>query len=219
VRDLYETSTRRLVGIIAQLDADQAQPLLSPLYYIRSALSHFAALVEAGSADLGADIPEILDRKPAMIVMADVGTIPEQARPRLIERVEEGGMLVRFAGSRLAAAGNDEDLLPVRLRMGERSLGGALPWTTPQPVPEVPAVGPCADLPPPSEGTVSRQLLAEPSPAIADRAWASLADGTPLVTGLRKGQGTPVLFHAAPEATRANLATAGRFAELLRRPG
>ena len=53
---------------------------------------------------------------------------------------------MRFAGSRLAAAGNDEELLPVRLRLGERSMGGALSWTTPQPVTEFPATGPFADL-------------------------------------------------------------------------
>ena len=39
----------------------------------------------------------------------------------------------------MAAAGNDDELLPVRLRLGERSMGGALSWTTPQPVTEFPA--------------------------------------------------------------------------------
>src|SRR5690606_16646375 len=104
-----------------------------------------------------------------------------------------------------------------RLRMGERSLGGALSWTTPQPVTEFPAIGPFADLPPPSEVTVSRQVLAEPSPDIVDRAWASLADGTPLVTGLKKGKGTLVLFHVTPEATWSNLPISGSFVEMLSR--
>ena len=45
--------------------------------------------------------------------------------------VERGGLLLRFAGSRLAAAGND-DLVPVRLRRGGRSLGGTLSWDTPR---------------------------------------------------------------------------------------
>ena len=217
VRVLDESSKRRRVGLLAQADADQAQPLLSPLYYIRRALSPFADLVEPSSADLADSIPQILDRKPAMIVMADVGTIPEQVRPKLIDWVENGGTLVRFAGSRLAAAGNDEDLLPVRLRTGERNLGGALSWTTPQPVAEFPKTGPFADLAPPSEVTVSRQVLAEPSPDIVDRTWASLADGTPLVTGLKKGKGTLVLFHVTPEATWSNLPISGSFVEMLRR--
>jgi hypothetical protein len=159
----------------------------------------------------------LLDQKPAMIVMADVGNIPAQVRQRLIDWVDNGGTLVRFAGSRLAAAGNDEDLLPVRLRTGERSLGGALSWTTPQPVAEFPKTGPFADLAPPAEVTVSRQVLAEPGPNIADRTWASLADGTPLVTGMKKAKGTLVLFHTTPEATWSNLPISGSFVEMLRR--
>ncbi|TJW34350.1 MAG: RNA-binding protein, partial [Mesorhizobium sp.] len=194
VRVLDESSKRRRVGLLSQAEADQAQPLLSPLYYIRRALQPFADLIEPSSADLADAIPQILDQKPAMIVMADIGTIPEQVRPKLADWVEKGGTLVRFAGSRLAAAGNDDDLLPVRLRTGERSLGGALSWTSPQPVTEFPKAGPFADLAPPTEVTVSRQVLAEPTPDIVERTWAALADGTPLVTGLKKGKGTLVLF-------------------------
>ena len=217
VRVLDDSARRRRVGLLSQAEADQAQPLLSPLYYIRRALSPFADLVEPASADLADAIPQLLDRKPAMIVMADVGTVPPQARQRLVEWIENGGTLVRFAGSRLAAAGNDDELLPVHLRLGERSLGGALSWTTPQPVAEFPDAGPFADLPAPAEVTVSRQVLAEPGPDIADRTWASLADGTPLVTGLKKGKGTLVLFHTTPEATWSNLPISGSFVEMLRR--
>ncbi|TPI32146.1 DUF4159 domain-containing protein [Mesorhizobium sp. B3-2-1] len=217
VRVLDESSKRRRVGLLSQAEADQAQPLLSPLYYIRRALQPFADLVEPSSADLADAIPQILDQKPAMIVMADIGTIPAQVRQRLVDWVDKGGTLVRFAGSRLAAAGNDDDLLPVRLRTGERSLGGALSWTSPQPVTEFPKAGPFADLAPPTEVTVTRQVLAEPTPDIVERTWAALADGTPLVTGLKKGKGTLVLFHVTPEATWSNLPISGSFVEMLRR--
>ncbi|TPL09396.1 DUF4159 domain-containing protein [Mesorhizobium sp. B2-4-14] len=217
VRVLDESSKRRRVGLLSQAEADQAQPLLSPLYYIRRALQPFADLVEPSSADLADAIPQILDQKPAMIIMADIGTIPAQVRQRLVDWVDNGGTLVRFAGSRLAAAGNDDDLLPVRLRTGERSLGGALSWTSPQPVTEFPKAGPFADLAPPTEVTVSRQVLAEPTPDIVERTWAALADGTPLVTGLKKGKGTLVLFHVTPEATWSNLPISGSFVEMLRR--
>ncbi|AZO11817.1 MULTISPECIES: DUF4159 domain-containing protein [unclassified Mesorhizobium] len=217
VRVLDESSKRRRVGLLSQAEADQAQPLLSPLYYIRRALQPFADLVEPSSADLADAIPQLLDQKPAMIIMADVGTIPEQVRQRLVDWVDKGGTLVRFAGSRLAASGNDDDLLPVRLRSGERALGGALSWTTPQPVTEFPKTGPFADLAPPTEVTVSRQVLAEPTPDIVERTWATLADGTPLVTGLKKDKGTLVLFHVTPEATWSNLPISGSFVEMLRR--
>ncbi|MBA1144384.1 DUF4159 domain-containing protein [Mesorhizobium neociceri] len=217
VRVLDESSKRRRVGLLSQAEADQAQPLLSPLYYIRRALQPFADLVEPSSADLADAIPQLLDQKPAMIVMADIGTIPPQVHQRLVDWVDNGGTLVRFAGSRLAAAGNDDDLLPVRLRTGERSLGGSLSWTTPQAVTEFPKNGPFADLSPPAEVTVSRQVLAEPTPDIVERTWATLADGTPLVTGLKKGKGTLVLFHITPEATWSTLPISGSFVEMLRR--
>ncbi|PWJ75751.1 putative membrane protein (TIGR02226 family) [Pseudaminobacter salicylatoxidans] len=217
VRVLDESSKRRRVGLISQSEADQAQPLLSPLYYIRRALQPFADLVEPQSRDLADAIPQLLEQKPAMIVMADVGNIPEPAHQKLVEWVNNGGMLVRFAGSRLAAAGNDDELLPVRLRTGERSLGGALSWTEPQPVTEFPKTGPFSDLSPPAEVTVTRQVLAEPSADIVDRTWANLADGTPLVTGARREKGTLVLFHTAPQATWSNLPISGSFVEMLRR--
>ncbi|MBX3579587.1 MAG: DUF4159 domain-containing protein [Rhizobiaceae bacterium] len=217
VRVLDENSKRRRVGLLSQAEADGSQPLLSPLYYIRAALQPFADMIEPASPDLAEAIPELLAQKPAMIVMADVGTIPDTARALLVDWVHEGGTLVRFAGSRLAAAGNDEDLLPVRLRLGERALGGALSWTEPQPVSDFPATGPFADLMPPSEVTVTRQVLAEPTPDIVDHTWANLADGTPLVTGARREDGTVVLFHVTPEATWSNLPITGTFVEMLRR--
>ena len=217
VRVLDESAKRRRVGLLSQAEADQAQPLLSPLYYIRRALEPFADLIEPPSPDLAEAIPQLLEQKPAMIVMADVGTIPDSARTQLVDWVNNGGTLVRFAGTRLIAAGNDEELLPVRLRLGERSLGGALSWTTPQAVTEFPATGPFADLTPPSEVTVSRQILAEPTPDIVERTWASLADGTPLVTGARRDKGTIVLFHITPAATWSNLPISGTFVEMLRR--
>ena len=41
-----------------------------------------------------------------------------------------GGVLLRFAGTRLAAG--DDDLTPTALRRGGRTLGGALSWETPK---------------------------------------------------------------------------------------
>jgi hypothetical protein len=217
VRVLDENSKRRRIGLLSQAEADQAQPLLSPLYYIRRALEPYADLVEVATSDLAEAIPQLLEQRPAMIVMADVGTLPDTARVALIDWLNEGGTLVRFAGSRLAAAGNDEDLLPVRLRLGERSLGGSLSWTEPQPVAEFPPTGPFSDLSPPREVSVTRQVLAEPTADLMSRTWASLADGTPLVTGDARGRGTLALFHVTPEATWSNLPISGSFVEMLRR--
>lgn len=217
VRVLDESAKRRRVGLLSQTPVDQSRLLLSPLYYIRRALEPFADLVEPASPDLIEAIPELLAQKPAVIVMGDVGTIPESMRRPLIEWMDNGGTLVRFASSRLINAGNDKDLLPVNLRLGQRLLGGSLSWTEPQPVAQFPTSGPFADLPPPAEVTVSRQVLAEPTPDLVDRTWATLADGTPLVTADRRGKGMVVLFHIAPQATWSNLPISGSFVEMLRR--
>jgi len=42
---------------------------------------------------------------------------------------------------------------------------------------------------------VTRQVLAEPDSTLTDRTWATLTDGTPLVTAQRRGKGLIVLFH------------------------
>src|SRR5690606_21758045 len=116
VRVLDENSRRRRVGLLSQSEADQAQPLLSPLYYIRRAIGPFADLVEPTTPDLAEAIPALIQRNPAMIIMADVGTMPDNAHQALVDWVENGGTLVRFAGTRMAAASGDDELLPVRLR-------------------------------------------------------------------------------------------------------
>ena len=54
------------------------------------------------------------------------------AHDRLAHWIEDGGVLVRFAGPRLAAS--DDDLVPVKLRRGGRILGGSLSWDKPQPL-------------------------------------------------------------------------------------
>ena len=64
---------------------------------------------------------------------------------------------------------------------------------------------------------MTRQVLAEPTPDLVERTWATLADGTPLVTGDRRGKGMVVLFHVTPQATWSNLPISGTFVEMLRR--
>ncbi|MBX3598133.1 MAG: DUF4159 domain-containing protein [Rhizobiaceae bacterium] len=217
VRVLDNSNKRRRVGLLSQSPQDAARLLLSPSYYLRRALEPFADLVEPQSPEIGEAIAEVLNQKPAIIVMADVGVVPESARPALLKWLRDGGTLVRFASSTLLQAGNDPDLLPVTLREGERQLGGTLSWTEPQPVTEFPPNGPFADMAPPSEVTVSRQILAEPTPDLIDHTWATLADGTPLVTGDRRGRGIVVLFHVTPQATWSNLPISGTFVEMMRR--
>ena len=49
--------------------------------------------------------------------------------------------------------------------------------------------GPLIAVAGPDDVVVKRQVLAEPDGNLAERTWASLADGTPLVTAKQSGKG------------------------------
>jgi hypothetical protein len=124
-------------------------------------------------------------------------------------------MLVRFAGPRLEQGG--DELLPVALRRGGRSLGGSLSWSTPQPLAQFEEASPFRGLAVPEDVKVSRQVLADPTVATDSQVWARLADGTPLVTAAKQGQGWIVLFHVTANSDWSNLPLSGLFVEMLRR--
>jgi hypothetical protein len=60
-------------------------------------------------------------------------------------------------------------------------------------------------------------VLAEPDATLATRSWASLVDGTPLVTGERRGKGIVTLFHVSADMRWSDLPMSGTFVEMLRR--
>ncbi|MGV8938918.1 MAG: DUF4159 domain-containing protein [Allorhizobium sp.] len=214
---LDDAFKRRRVVLLSGAGGDEFQPLLSPLYYIQRALQPYADLMQPTDSDLTVAIPKILASNPSIIVMADIGRLPEDTYAPLSRWISNGGMLLRFAGPRLAGAPADDPLVPVILRQGERALGGTLSWSEPQKLAEFPAFGPFAGMPRPSDVLVNRQVLAEPTPDLAERTWASLADGTPLVTMKRQDAGQIVLFHITAEATWSDLPISGTFVDMLRR--
>ena len=207
---------RRAIGIVSGATSDTAQPLLAPTFYLTRALAPFAdvRLGDRGVAPQQS-VAQFLDQKVPMIVLADVGTLSPEIRERLSAWIDGGGVLVRFAGPRLAQA--DDDLVPVKLRRGGRSLGGSLTWEKPQHLAAFAADGPFTGLAVPKDVTVSRQVLAEPDAVLSTKSWASLEDGTPLVTGERRGKGLVTLFHVSADMRWSDLPMSGTFVEMLRR--
>lgn len=208
---------RRRVALLAGETGNDFQPLLQPLYYISRALQPYVDLVPQRQADLAVAIPELLQSNPSVIVMADIGRLPQETYAPLERWLSRGGTLIRFAGPRLAAAPAEDPLVPVTLRQGERALGGALSWAEPQPLADFPKFGPFAGMPRAEGVHIKRQVLAEPTPDLAERTWASLADGTPLVTTRNVDAGRIVLFHVSAEASWSDLPISGHFVEMLRR--
>jgi hypothetical protein len=206
---------RRAIGVVSGSSADTAQPLLASTFYLTRALEPFA---DVRLGDKGAPqqvVTQFLDQKLPMIVMADVGALSPELRQRIDAWLDRGGVLVRFAGPRLAQA--EDDLVPVKLRHGGRSLGGSMTWEKPQHLAAFAADGPFAGLTVPNDVTVNRQVLAEPDAALAAKSWASLLDGTPLVTGERRGKGLLALFHVSADMRWSDLPMSGAFVEMLRR--
>ena len=213
---LDERFKRRPVGLVSARDFEGAQPLLDELYYLDRALAPFTEVRRGG-------IEALLERDLAVMVLADVGAVPFGQRERLDAWVREGGIAVRFGGPRLAAAGLEQgglgpdDLVPVRLRRGDRTLGGALSWTKPASLAPFPDNSPFAGLPIASDVTVSRQVLAEPAIDLGEKTWARLQDGTPIVTAERRGDGWLVLVHTTANADWTDLPLSGLFVRMLRR--
>jgi Domain of unknown function (DUF4159)/Aerotolerance regulator N-terminal len=198
---------RRPVGIAAPASSG-GQPLLSENYYLERALGPFAEIRRGRATDL-------LKRELAVLIFSDSGPDSPVEEAAVAKWIETGGLLLRFAGPHLAEQG--DQLLPVRLRRGGRTIGGALSWEQPARLAPFLPDSPFAGLTVPAEVTVSRQVLAEPDLDLAAKTWARLEDGTPLVTAERRGQGWIVLVHTTANADWSNLALSGLFVEMLRR--
>ncbi len=211
---LDERARRHRIGIVSGEMADVAQPLLSPAYYLTKALTPFAEVRQArpSSAD---PVLSLLGGHPGVIILADAGAASGEAHDSLQSFVENGGILIRFAGPHLAAAA--DDLVPVRLRQGGRILGGAMSWESPKKLAPFDRQSPFFGVPVPEEVTVTRQVLAEPDPGLPGKTWAQLSDGTPVVTASRRGKGLIVLFHVTADTTWSNLPLSGLFVAMLQR--
>ncbi|MRU15401.1 DUF4159 domain-containing protein [Roseovarius sp. A21] len=205
---------RREVALIAGREDREGLELLSPLHYLEQALAPSADMLDGALMD-------ILPANPDVIALADVATLAPAEQEALLEWTESGGMLLRFAGPRLAASDISRDdeapLMPVRLRAGGRSVGGAMSWGEPKSLAPFAEDSPFFGLSIPGDVTVSAQVMAQPDPTLASRVIAQLSDGTPLVTRKQVGSGQVVLFHVTANAEWSSLPLSGLFVQMLER--
>ena len=199
---------RRPVGLVSGEGALGDQPLLSDLYYLERALQPFAE-VRRGTPT------ELLGRPLAVMVLADPGILASEVRADLERWIADGGVAVRFAGPRLAQ--DAEGLLPVRLRSGDRFLGGSMSWEKPASLAPFKESSPFHGIAIGGDIKVRRQVLAQPSLDLADKTWAELSDGTPLVSAEKRGEGWLVLIHITANTEWSDLPLSGVFVDMLRR--
>lgn len=205
---------RRKVALLASGQQQETVDLVSPLHFLRKALVPTADVIEAPLGDL-------LDASPDVLVFADIGNLNDIETEAVVDWVENGGMLLRFAGPHLAASEiglrEEHPLLSTRLRAGGRSVGGAMSWGAPKRLREFDRDSPFFGLTIPDDVSVESQVMAQPDPNLSDRVLATLEDGTPLVTAKDLGLGRVVLFQTTANADWTNLPLSGLFVQMLER--
>ena len=205
---------RREIALIAGREGREGLELLSPLHYLERALEPNADLLRGALGD-------VLPANPDVIVLADVATLSAGEAEAITDWIDAGGLLLRFAGPRVAASDisriDEDPLMPVRLRSGGRSVGGAMSWGSPKTLAPFKEGSPFFGLAVPEDVAITAQVMAQPDPTLAERVIAELSDGTPLVTRKRIGQGQIVLFHVTANAEWSSLPLSGLFVEMLER--
>lgn len=205
---LDERHRRRPVAILGERASATGQPLLQEIYFLERALDPYVSL------SIG-DRESVLTRNTAVLLIPDGAAPSANDREEIAKWIERGGVAVRFAGPNLAAGA--DTLVPTPLRLGDRALGGIMSWGQPSALAEFPPNSPFLGIPIPKDVRISQQVLAEPTPDLADKTWARLADGTPLVTGEKRGQGYLVLIHTTANTGWSNMALSGLFVNMLQR--
>lgn len=202
-----ERTSRPVVALVGSAETAAQRPLQSGLYYIRRALEPFASVSEYGLADTALTDAQI-------IMLIDTPLIEGEEARRLLGWARAGGVLVSFAGPRVAE--NGTLAAPAPLRPGTRHLGGRLSWTEAQPIGQMSADGPFAGLAPSAEVTVAQQVLPLASTSGVE-VWTTLADNTPLVSAIASGSGMKVLIHTTAGPDWTTLPLSGSFEAMLRR--
>lgn len=200
---------RRSIGIATDSGSDQGLALLSEVYFLARAATPAGTISRAG-------VPELLKAGQSLILLPDETPLGDTDMSALGDWVAAGGVLMRFAGPRLARSGGDA-LTPVTLRLGGRQLSGAMQWTDPARIGEPSPDGPFAGLKIPKDVTVIRQVLAQPGQDLNAKTWLRLEDDTPLVTATKRGEGWIVLVHTTANSDWSSLALSGLFVDMLDR--
>jgi len=195
---------RPLVGLLSGSDVNSA-PLLSEWHYIEKALAPNADIYKG-------DIEQLTAVAPSIIFMTDRARTESEA---LEKYVDEGGMLIRFAGPKLAKRA--DNLLPVSLRAGGREYGGALAWEEPQNLAPFSEDSPFFGLGISEEVIVEKQIMAQPGAETDARTWARLQDGSPIITSSKKELGRVVLFHVTAGPDWSQLPLSGLYVDMLKR--
>lgn len=244
---LLDTAAHRASVGIVMSGYEENQSLLDEHYYLKRAMQPYMDVQSGTVVELLKQKPSalfltdenILDAKQmaalskwvreggVLVRFAGENLTAAESAPQFVSAEAEGA--AERAAERANPPENDNQkkdeessgpaarLLPVRLSAGNRDLGGIFSWSDPQKLKAFSEYSPFYGLSIAEDIVVNRQLLAEPDIDITSKSWASLTDGTPLVSGIYSGRGAIVLFHVPALPGWSNLPLSGMFIEMLQR--
>lgn len=206
-----DRDVKKSVAIVTSEREGASTPLSSAAFYLTRALDGVANTKLAPAEAVLADNPDV-------IILPDRAALPAATVEKIQEWVESGGILLRFAGPSMARGSKaDDPLLPVALRPGGRALDSTLGENETLTIKSFSAEGPLADMTPDPSITVRQQILAEPSPDLEQRIWATLSDNTPLITAARRGAGHLIMVHTTATPAWSDFALSGLYVGFLKR--
>jgi len=200
-----DESAVKSAGIITSSNADN-QPFLQEKYYLTKALEGYAQ-IDYGNVD------ELLKAASGLLILPDSTIINTSDSAKLQQWVENGGILLRFAGKNLEdklKAGDTEDiLLPVKIS-SIFSYGGIANISGQQKLKKFEEKIPLANL---SYGsTVNIRKLAIPATqSNTHEVWARLEDGSPLITSQSRKSGRIIFVHTTANNDWSDFALSGTF--------
>lgn len=207
---LDESTQKRSVSIITPNQDSQPIPFIEDVYYLQRAIEPFAEVhVEA--------IEDSLKRKPSVIILSDIASMPMESVNAIDNWVKDGGLLLRFAGPNMSEAMGQIFLTPSPLKNGLRSTDGSLSWDKPPTVEAFADKSPLFGITVGENIEVRQQILPVTGILSDDQIWARLDDGTPFITGAFSGKGLYVMVHATASVNWSNFALSGTYVEVLKR--
>ena len=202
---------RRSVGLVTTQGTGSKAPLTDASYFITRAIEPYANIQTGAIDDLinNPDVPA-----PSVMILPDIGAIAPDTLNRLEDWVKKGGLLLRFAGPNMTQG--DNFLTPVPLLGGGRAMDGDLTWDKPQTLSPFDDESPFYGIDISDDIQIRRQILAAPAKETA-RIWATLSDGTPLVTAAQMDNGLLGMVYTTASPEWSDLALSGVYVEMLRR--
>ena len=202
----------KTIGIVGTKGNEEDSPLINAEFYLYRALEPFGN-VHIESLDKLLEIEDI-----SVLILPDITGIAPNLLDKLDKWVKNGGTLIRFAGPNMAQANQQTfPLTPTPLRQGGRMMDGSMTWDKPVKLETLPQSSPFYGLEIDEELEIKRQLLAEPSDSLEEKTWATLSDGSPMVTGTTLERGILCMFHITATPEWSDLPLTGLYVQMLKK--